>query len=452
MVATATNNGFATQTTTNRVRRLLDTEAALLTVQLVRPPRRCRQIGRVLMVLFVALPLALSIVPWQQSITGSGSVVAYDPVDRPQEIDSPVNGRIRHWHVVEGSIVKEGDMIVEILDNDPELLVRLKDQLDLEKAKLSSYEERVNFLKFQVELLNETRERAIEAAKGHLEMAKAKVRQARADLYAAEAARDRNVFQLKMQSDLERKGLVATQDRVLTERDYNMTLAQIEAAQAAITSAEREVDARQADLDRVEPEQNANINAALGNLESAVGDVRAIEQAIKNLEIRIAQQETQNVTAPRDGIIFRILANQTLNGQVVAGQPLVLLVPDVESRVAEIYVDGNDAPLVHKGDPVRLQFEGWPAVQFVGWPSVAVGTFGGRVLIVDPTSNEYGKFRILVEPDESPGEEPWPSARWLRQGVRAKGFVLLQRVPLGYEIWRRLNGFPPVISNQEPSV
>jgi hypothetical protein len=105
-------------------------------------------------------------------------------------------------------------------------------------------------------------------------------------------------------------------------------------------------------------------------------------------------------------------------------------------------------PMVMAGAPVRLQFEGWPALQFSGWPSVAVGTFGGRVVLVDPTDNGRGRFRVLVEPDER--DEPWPSNRFLRQGVRANGWVLLNVVPLGFELWRQFNGFPPVISPDEP--
>jgi hypothetical protein len=97
---------------------------------------------------------------------------------------------------------------------------------------------------------------------------------------------------------------------------------------------------------------------------------------------------------------------------------------------------------------VRLQFEGWPAVQFTGWPSVAVGTFGGVVTLIDATDDGQGKFRIVVTPD--PRDEPWPSGRYLRQGVRANGWVLLGQVTLGYELWRRFNGFPPVVALSEP--
>jgi len=120
-----------------------------------------------------------------------------------------------------------------------------------------------------------------------------------------------------------------------------------------------------------------------------------------------------------------------------------------QRRVLE---DGTVIP----GSPVRLQFEGWPAIQFVGWPSVAVGTFGGDVVFIDPTDDGYGRFRIVVaaKPDEFERDgkkmvTEWPGNRWLRQGVRAKGWVLLERVPLWKEIWRQLNGFPPVVKESD---
>ena len=67
---------------------------------------------------------------------------------------------------------------------------------------------------------------------------------------------------------------------------------------------------------------------------------------------------------------------------------------------------------------------------------------------MDATDDGLGRFRVLVEPD--PRDEPWPSAQYLRQGVRANGWVLLDNVSLGYELWRQFNGFPPAIAPQEP--
>jgi hypothetical protein len=136
-----------------------------------------------------------------------------------------------------------------------------------------------------------------------------------------------------------------------------------------------------------------------------------------------------------------------------------VVIPDTDARFVEAWIDGMDMPLlaprivqadgtVIPGSRVRLQFEGWPAIQFVGWPSVAVGTFGGEVITVDATDDGLGRFRIVVAAD--PGDEPWPGTRFLRQGVRAKAWVLLRTVPLWQEIWRQLNGFPPVVADKEP--
>jgi hypothetical protein len=137
--------------------------------------------------------------------------------------------------------------------------------------------------------------------------------------------------------------------------------------------------------------------------------------------------------------------------------------------MVEVLLDGNDMPLIQArevdaqgvvlrpGSPARVQFEGWPALQVIGWPSIAVGTFGGEVVVVDPTDNGKGKFRALIAPKpdvvtRGNGETQvrhWPDERWLRQGVRANGWVLLQQVPLWYELWRQMNGFPPVLTEEQ---
>jgi membrane fusion protein, adhesin transport system len=151
--------------------------------------------------------------------------------------------------------------------------------------------------------------------------------------------------------------------------------------------------------------------------------------------------------APVDGKIFRVVARQ--NGELLkAGDQIAILVPATTKDVVELWMDGNDVPLISEGRPVRIQFEGWPALQFSGWPSIAVGTFGGIVQLVDSTDNGAGKFRVLIAPD--PKDEAWPTKNYLRQGVRANGWVLLNQVPLGFELWRQFNGFPPVVSRNEP--
>ena len=138
--------------------------------------------------------------------------------------------------------------------------------------------------------------------------------------------------------------------------------------------------------------------------------------------------------------VLRLTANGPGGSIVKAGDVLATLVPDTQDRAVELYLRGIDAPLVQVDQTVRLQFEGWPAVQFAGWPSIAVGTFAGRVALVDSAYDDTGQLRALIVPT---AKEPWPEGRFLRQGVRAQGWVLLSQVRLGFEVWRRLNGFAP---------
>jgi hypothetical protein len=170
-----------------------------------------------------------------------------------------------------------------------------------------------------------------------------------------------------------------------------------------------------------------------------LGELASARLALQPVEVRLNRQSTQTIYAPVDGVIFR-LDVQPGSAVVKTGDGIASIVPEVTQPVAELWIDGNDLPLVRQGSKVRLQFEGWPAIQFVGWPSVAVGTFGGVVKLVDSTDDGKGKFRVLVEQD--PQDEPWPQSRYLRQGVKAKGWVLLNTVRLGFEVWRQFNGFP----------
>ena len=155
--------------------------------------------------------------------------------------------------------------------------------------------------------------------------------------------------------------------------------------------------------------------------------------------MQVARQSSQLVRAPRAGRIQTV--NAALSGGVVsAGTILATVVPETATRAVALYVDGRDIALVRPGQHVRLEFEGWPAIQFSGWPSVAQGIFDGRVRALDPTSGPSGLFRVLIEPD--PAAKPWPDLRFTKLGAKVRGWIQMETVPVGYELWRQLNDFP----------
>lgn len=317
-------------------------------IQKIYSPQNYAKILRNFFIATVALLLLLAMTPWQQTSSGYGRVTAYDPNDRAQNITATVSGLVEEWLVQDGQMVKKGDPIVRIIDNDPNYLSRLESKRDaammkFEAAKVSSDTARLNFHR-QEQLMNE-------GLSSRKEFEKSKI------------------TYKKLQAD---------------------------EANAAVELATAEVD--------------------------------------------LSRQQLQVVMAPRDGQILRILLGSgTTNVKV--GDPLLQFVPSTSNNIVELFVVGNDLPLVYPGRKVRLQFEGWPSVQFSGFPSVAIGSFGGVVTVVDPSVSPEGVFRVLVKPDPEDSVD-WPDQTYLRQGARTIGLVILDQVSIGYELWRKVNGFP----------
>jgi multidrug resistance efflux pump len=160
---------------------------------------------------------------------------------------------------------------------------------------------------------------------------------------------------------------------------------------------------------------------------------------LQRIDVQLARQSTQVVRAPRDGRIQNL--NAALSGGIVSpGTVLASVAPETADRAVALYIDGRDIALVRVGQPVRLEFEGWPAIQFSGWPSIAQGIFDGRVRALDPTSTNSGLFRVLIEP--MPGKRAWPDLRFTKLGAKVRGWIQMETVSVGYELWRQLNDFP----------
>lgn len=416
--------------------------APLASERLVPTPTRARRIAFALAGAFLGFLVFALVSPWQQNIRGSGRVIAFAPLERRQNVEAPVGGRVVEWFVQEGSVVAEGDPIVRISDNDPQLMDRLALERDATAERLASYEARVTASRTRLEAVTRAEASSVTSYDARVRAARQAVTAAEQAEVAAEADLDTAMLQLARQRALREQGLASQRELELATLGEARTRTSRDAARARVNAARDDLASKVAELERARADRDAAIESARATLQSAESDAASARASLTRLDVRIARQEAQLVVAPRDGTIFRLVANQG-GEQVSAGDTLAVLVPDTRDRAVEMWVDGNDAALISPGRPVRLQFEGWPAVQFAGWPSVAVGTFGGRVAFVDSTDDGRGSFRVVIVPD--PEEEPWPAARFLRQGVRTNGWVLLERVTVGFELWRQLNGFPPVL-------
>ncbi|EOQ90061.1 biotin-lipoyl-like domain protein [Leptospira yanagawae serovar Saopaulo str. Sao Paulo = ATCC 700523] len=417
--------------------------------RLVQTALPAQSLAYILTVIFFLSVLILLYVPWQQTTMGFGRVVAYAPLDRQQVIESPISGRVVKWHVHEGTRVKKGDPIIDISDNDPNFISRIREERNALLQRLEAARTREDNIRSRILSLRSSMGSAVSAADSRRMMAKDRVRASEQAVDAAKAALKTANLNLDRQKQLWEKGLTSKRTLELAELDHTNAETGLDRARAAYDAAVKEERALNSDTGKVQQDAEASINDAKASLASAQSEVARVLEDLPKLEARLSRQENQEIFAPRDGIIMRILVNPDTQ-QLKEGDGVAILVPDAEDKAVELFISGNDIPLVGEGRKVRLQFQGYPVLQISGWPETAVGTFGGVVKLVDITDNGSGNFRVLVIPDRD--DRQWPSSRYLRQGVRAKGWIFLNRVSVGYELWRRFNDFPPNLPMDDPEM
>jgi multidrug resistance efflux pump len=451
-------------------------EAELPSLRMARSSRLARRLAAILVIAFVGFVILMLIAPWQQSVKASGNVIAYAPLERQQVIEAPIKGRVVRLgeNIYENAQVKKGAVIAEIQDLDEGYSSRLA-------AQLQNSEEQVAAARLQLEASKRSYEAAITvthayeaqviayqtvyddtiaAQDAYVSQAEEKIRAEERQLEEYKAAIPQLDAEYERSKMLHSAGNLALQKLQETERKLNEAKAKVSRAEAYVASAKAELEGKVRDRSAKIEKARIDIDYARATLRKAESDanktdadvskaqqeVSKAEKEMVETQIKVERQKNQIITAPFDGFLVKITPNLG-TALVKEGDPICTIVPDTEDRAVQIWLDGNDAPLVEAGRHVRLQFEGWPAIQFSGWPSVAVGTFGGEIVSVDATDDGKGKFRALIRPD--PNDFRWPEDRFLRQGVRANGWVLLNQVPLWFEVWRNLNGFPPVVDIDE---
>lgn len=391
--------------------------------------------------------------PWTQNITAPGKLTSLDPSQRPQTIHSIIGGRVEKWFVKEGQTVKKGDTIVyisEIKDEyfDTSLLERTNDQIRSKEMSVKAYMEKVKALDAQIDAINSTRKTKLMQLDNKIKQAVLKISSDSVNLEAAETQFHIAEEQYNRAIKLQQQGLISLTD--LESRKLKKQEAQakkIDASNKLLTSrneylnAEMELQATDAEYrDKVSKSESEKF-ATLSSLFDAEAVVTKLQNQYMNYSVRLG---LYYVTAPQNCIITRVV-KPGIGETIKEGEDLVSIMPADFSLAVEWNIDPVDLPLIRNGQKVRFTFDGWPSIVFTGWPELTFGTFGGKVVAIDNFTNDQGKYRVLVAPDEN--EVKWPSA--LRAGSAASGIALLKEVPVWYELWRKFNGFPPDYYIQE---
>ncbi|MFN5295621.1 MAG: HlyD family secretion protein [Flavobacteriales bacterium] len=405
-----------------------------------------RVLKRSLFVLLAVL-IVLLCLPWTQNISGNGRLTSLRPDQRPQAIQTVIPGRIEQWYVSEGDFVKMGDTIMrisEIKDDyfDPNLLVNVEDQIKSKESSVSGYMQKVEALDRQIDALNESAKLKRSQQELKIKQSILKVQSDSMDFNVAKGNAVIAKDQYERFKSLYEKGLKSETE--LEQREVvfqNARAKQVETENKLLISRQELTNVR-TELNSISQDYRDKISKAESDKFSTMSMLYDTEAQVTKLQSQYAGYSQRSgfyfITSPADGYVTRAIHSG--GGETIKeGEEIVSLMPANYELAVELMVKPIDYPLISKGQKVRFIFDGWPAFVFSGWPGASAGTYGGVVVAIDNFTNNKGEYRILVAPD--PSDVPWPTG--IRVGAGARGMALLKDVPLGYELWRQFNGFPP---------
>ncbi|WP_445369782.1 biotin/lipoyl-binding protein [Methylomonas sp. BW4-1] len=272
-------------------------------------PRLVSSLARACVWLFLLTPPALLLTPWQQNINGIGRVSAFAPLERQQNLDAPVSGRIVSWHAKEGAKVKAGDLLMEITDVDPELLERLQQQRAAAAAKLAAKEDELRAYRLQIDNLIATRDLQVATAQYRLDVARQRARSASEAIASARATLETASVQTQRLQRLIGDGLVSQRDYEVAQRDGIVAQRSLNSAQASLEGALAEQRAAEAEIGRIRADAQARIDSATASANKTQSELEDSRSSLLKSEVDVSRQQSQQIRAPRDSSILRLLAN-----------------------------------------------------------------------------------------------------------------------------------------------
>jgi multidrug resistance efflux pump len=386
-------------------------------------------------------------VPWTQNINTSGIVTTQFQEQRPQQINSIIPGKIIKWWVKEGDFVQKGDTIVELADTkddylDPRLIERTNDQLVAKKQKVDFYDSKITNIKGQLVAIEEGFKLKEAAIKNKIQQLERKILIDSAELSAAKIDLEVGTNQYNRAGKMLNDGIISLVDYERRTQSFNKAKAGFQEKQQKFLNTKQDVLIARIELNTLKQDINDKLFKLKGDIANSntekstvIAEVAKNENELSNYRIRGGQKW---LLAPQTGQIIKA-KKAGINEIVKEGEMIVEIVPNSFKYAVELFVKPMDLALINKGQDVRLQFDGYPAIVFSGWPNSSYGTFAGKISAIETNRNENGQFRVLIIPDMT--EKNWPSN--LKIGTGAQGFALLNDVPIWYELWRQLNGFPP---------
>jgi multidrug efflux pump subunit AcrA (membrane-fusion protein) len=385
--------------------------------------------------------------PWTQNIRAKGTVTTLYQDQRPQQVNTIIGGRVMKWHIKEGDYVKAGDTLVQLAEVkvdylDPNLLQRTQEQLAGKQQSVEYYKNKVGAGDQQINAINSGLQLKLNQLMNKLNQLQLKVQADSAEAVAANNDFSIGNKQYNRQKIMYDSGLVSLTQLETRNQQYQNALAKKISAENKLSSSKQDLTITRIEMNALQQENIEKVAKAQGDQFQSLTQIASGQADIAKLENQYASYTIRNgmyyVVASQSGQVIK--AQKAGIGEFVKdGDMIAEIVPDKIQYAVELFVRPLDLPLISSGQKVRFQFDGFPAIVFSGWPKASSGTFGGHVVAVENNVSVNGKFRVLVK--EETGGKPWPKE--LKIGTGAQGIALLKDVPVWYELWRNINGFPP---------
>ena len=385
--------------------------------------------------------------PWTQNIKTQGNVNTLFQEQRPQKLNSPIPGRIIKWYVKNGDVVKKGDTILqisEIKDDylDSLLVERTQEQVQAKKGVREYYNAKISTTENQIAAISTAKDLKLNQIKIKIAQLQNKLKAEQAELTAVNNELKIAQDQLNRQNKMYEEGLVSLTQLQQRNVSYQNALAKKTSAENKLAQTQQEITAQNIEQNAVIQEYTEKLSKTEGDRFQSMGQVAGSTGDIAKLENQVATYKVRKglyyILATQDGQITQ-LTKAGIGEIVKDAETIGIIVPKKIDYIAEIYVKPVDLPLIRENQKVMLTFDGFPAIVFSGWPNSSYGTFSGKIIAIENSISENGLFKAIVAEDKT--QKRWPPN--MKIGTGASGIAILNDVPIWYEIWRNINGFPP---------
>lgn len=347
-----------------------------------------------------------------EGVTTAGQIVVEDNRKIIQHLEG---GIVRIVHVREGSLVKKGDLLIE-LDQLASLAQRdeIAKELAVQQASIQRLQALIGeipapdfTLLAETPITDDVRNEIVNQQQSLFENQKTSLATELSVLRARRTTLKSREQNLTSQINAVSRSLSIAQNDLARRKRY---LKQKWETIDRVQSVEREVASLEAELSRLEATQNeANVSAKeidqeirsakASAMTSASGELLEARQGVLRAQERLGTSQDilsrKEIYAPRAGKVLN-LTFTTIGGVVSPGEPIMEIVPNTSKMVAQVQLKPTDRDAVQIGQTVKAQlsaYKQWLSPRMDG----IVESISADLKINKETGLGYYEARIVLD-------------------------------------------------------